>query len=97
VLSRLEGHPATLGKAPTLIFTTELREKARGHLDGLSPLLLRWAGAQDAGTAQVREQIEQAAALVPESQRTRVLGPLTPRVRRTIRSKRPSVGCFSRR
>jgi hypothetical protein len=60
-----------------LIFTPELRARAQAApLDALSPLLLRWARGDDAEIERLRDQIERAAALVPESQRARVLGPL---------------------
>jgi len=63
-----------------LIFTTALRDKAKGELDALRPQLLRWAGAEGDQGERVRDQIERAAALVPEAKRSRVLGPISERV-----------------
>jgi hypothetical protein len=62
-----------------LIFTPEVCARARdcAPLDALSPLLLRWAGAgDDTPLARICDQIERAAAQVPDAQRPRVLGPL---------------------
>ncbi len=61
---------------PALIFTPELLERARRGTDALGPLLLQWAGSGEKGE-QLREQIERAAALVPDGRRQRVLGPLS--------------------
>jgi hypothetical protein len=66
---------------PALIFTDGLRQKATGELDELTPLILRWAGAQGEGAERLRQQIEAAAALVPKEKRARVLGPLSPKAR----------------
>ena len=61
-----------------LIFTAEVFEKARGEaLDDLSPLVLRWAAGDGPDGQRLRDQIERAAALVPEAKRPRVLGPMT--------------------
>lgn len=68
-----------VANVPPLIFTPEVCGKAQGPLDGLSPLVLRWAGGKDEHVERIREQIESAAALVPELQRARVLGPISPR------------------
>jgi len=57
-----------------LVFVPELMKRALRGTDALSPLLLQWAGP---GGELVREQIERAAAIVPEPLRPRVLGPLT--------------------
>ncbi len=75
----LFGHYAL--SMPALIFTDEIREMAKGEIDGLTPLILNWAGAKGEGAERLRQQIENAAALVPEEKRSRVLGPFSPKAR----------------
>lgn len=62
-----------------LVFTPEIRAKAKGEIDALSPLLLQWAAAEGPEGESLRDQIEHAAQLVPEPQRPRVLGPFSVR------------------
>jgi len=62
---------------PALIFTAEVLEQAREAPEPPTPLLLQWAGASGDAGERLREQLERAAALVPEEQRARVLGPLS--------------------
>src|SRR3954470_8813343 len=62
-----------LGRDPS-VFVRDLIEHAARGVEALSPLLVQWAGQ---GGERIREQIERAAALVPELRRLRVLGPLT--------------------
>lgn len=59
-----------------MVFTQTLLEQARATHERNRPLLYRWALWERAGADRVRAQLDTAAALVPEPQRPRVLGPL---------------------
>lgn len=65
------------GRTTPLIFTPEVIAAAATAKRYSAPLLLKWArrSVQDGGDA-LRAQLERAAAAVPESQRSRILGPL---------------------
>jgi hypothetical protein len=73
-----------------LVFTSALLDKARAGVNPLSPVLMKWAAIPGERGEKLRNQVERAAALIPEMKRTRFLGHL--RERATFLEARAALG-----